>query len=286
MLQSTKPGEPLALTPIISASQARPKTPCFGFLRGFLGTVCRVLCTVGLVVGIPYTAQATTIDFEAPIDPTFAPFAPLFTDGDEFYQSGFRLDSLSNASDAQPGDLVGALVDGTDVANTCFSVLCPTNNPSKFYTGLNDGILVLGSLDDSLFTVNSFDASFVGAGGDPLPSIAGALRLTGFRADNSSISQTYFLTGPNANGELGFHSFLTSGAFSTTPFQYLYVFAFACNASGSCTAFSSDRGQFALDNLDLSVASVAALVPVPEPASVALIAVGLAALAGVRRRRA
>ena len=86
--------------------------------RAAVGAFALALCMV-------HAADALVIDFEDPIDPTFAPFAPLFGSGDEFYQSGFWFDPFSNSPFAQPGDLVGAMVDGTDVPGTCLGLPPP-----------------------------------------------------------------------------------------------------------------------------------------------------------------
>jgi hypothetical protein len=239
-----------------------------------LAVTAAVLVSVG-------ASQAAVITFEEPVDATttqFAPFAPLLGNGDEFYQAGFWLDPFSNAPGALPGDLVGALVNGLDVANTCWSLVCPTNNPTTFYTSLNDGVLALGRQDALPFKVKGFDASFLGASGEFLAGVPGLLRLQGIKTDGTgSMTQTYQLPGPASTGALGFASYLTSGAFSNTEFDYLYAFGFFCNATGSCTAFASDKAQFALDNINLTV--------IPEPGSLALVGLGLAGIAALTRRR-
>jgi len=222
------------------------------------------------------SAQAGVITFDEPINSPFAPFAPFFGDGDEFYQSDFWLQPFSNAAEAQPGDLVGAVVDGSDPF-ACSTMLCPTGNASNYYASLNDGVLALGHLGGNFFRVNGFDASFLGNGVGALPAVAGLLRLQGIRANGTSITQTYLLDGPDANGNLGFDSYLTTGAFRTTNLVMLFAFGFACNELGTCNAFTTNRGQFALDNLDVSV--------IPEPASLALATLSLGLMGAVHRRR-
>ena len=72
----------------------------------------------------------------------------------------------------------------------------------------------------------------------------------------------------------------TSGAFRTTQFAYMYAFGFACpplGSTGGCSAFTTDKAQFGLDNLSLNV--------IPEPASLGLVAAALTALGAARRRR-
>lgn len=229
-------------------------------------------------------AQATVIDFEEAISSPFAQSAPLFGHGDEFYQGEYWLDPFSNAPTAQSGDLVGALIDGADLANTCFGITCPVNNTSHFYAGLNDGVLALGSrVPNRTFKVAGFDASFIGAAGNTLPGISGLLRLQGVKADGSSMFQTYRLPGVDNAGNLNFYNYQTTDAFAEAEFDLLYIFGYACNAAESCTAFGSDTGQFAIDNINLNNIQP---YNVPEPASLALVALALAGIGAIRCRRA
>ena len=221
--------------------------------------------------------QAAIIDFEQPIDSPYAANAPFFASGDEFYQNDYFFSPFSNAPGAWPEDLVGAMIDGSDLA-MCFGVLCPINNNSTFYGALNDSALAFGRLDAQSFSVNGFDASFIGAEGATLPPVSGLLRLQGVTSSGASLTETYQLAGPNNAGTLGFSSYQTSPTFASTMFKTVYAFGFACNSLGSCEAFSSDKAQFALDNLSVTA--------VPEPETTAMFALGLLAMgAAVRRRR-
>ena len=221
--------------------------------------------------------QAAIIDFEQPIDSPYAASAPFFGHGDEFYQGGYYFDPFSNAPNAVLGDFVGTMINGSDLA-MCFSVLCPTNNPTSFYGSVNDGAMAFGRLDGQSFSVNGFDASFMGASGARFPGVSGLLRLQGYTSSGATMSQTYQLAGPDVNGAFGFSNYQTNGSFASTLFETVFAFGFACDINGSCSAFSSDTAQFALDNLSVTA--------VPEPETSAMFALGLLAMgAAVRRRR-
>lgn len=232
---------------------------------------------VAAVVSGAMNSQAAVITFDDLTDSGFATTMPLLGHGDEFYQSGFWLSSGSGQLDAQPGDLTGAIVDGSDVATTCFSVVCPTNNPSHYFTALNDGFFAMGLLNENPFSLHGFDASFVAAFGDLVPDTSLLLRVVGHRADNSGTSINEFALSGLEGGVLNFGSFITDPIFAATQFDYALFFGFACNNSdSSCYAFSSDKGQFALDNISVTA--------VPEPSALFLLGFGIVGM--LLRRRA
>ena len=195
--------------------------------------------------------------------------------GDSLEFQHFVLTGASNAAGASYGDLVGAVFDGTDPA-AC-GMACPTNNKSNYYASLNDGIIYLDPLKaGGSVSLQGFDASFIGyAQGVSYPAVAGLLRVQGFYANGSSIFETYQLGGP-IGGNFQFQHFNTSSAFGSQQFASLAFFGFTCNTAGSCNAFSTNKGQFALDNI---VASV------PEPSTYAMLLLGLAGVGFAARRR-
>ena len=239
----------------------------------------RVLRTLvaAAVLSVAGVSQAVIVDFEGDIDTTFASFAPLLGHNDEIANKGFYIDTFSNSEKAVNGDLVGTILNGADLTAACAGLLCPSNNATTFLASLNDGVFAVSSVDGAQFRFAGFDASFIGAEGATLPALAGLVRLQGFRADNSFITQTFQLGGPNSNGALSFRSYSTTGAFASTLFSVVYMFGYSCNAAGSCAApFSNNQGQFAIDNLNVTA--------VPEPSTWMLMLGGLVAAAAVARR--
>lgn len=237
------------------------------------------------LAGLPLAnanAAGAVIDFEsAPVgligsfDPNSSP-----TLSDVFVSNGFYVGGFTNSPYGQAGDLVGSVVDGSDVANTCWNMACPTaaSNSTQYLTALNDGVLWISHTAGTTFKVQSFDASFLGNyNTGTFPAVSGGIRIQGIKANGTYMTQDFALDGQGADG-FEFGHYVTNGAFANTEFAELYLFGFACETSGSCSLFSTNRGQFAIDN-------IATTAPVPEPATWLMLGAGLLAIGAATRRR-
>jgi hypothetical protein len=228
------------------------------------------------------TAQAAIITFDDPVTSPFAPSAPLFGHEDEFYQGGFFIDTYSNSASAQPGDLVAALKDTTDSAGLCSSgaLVCPTVGATGNYlTVLNDGFLAIGAKNGSLISLSAFSAGFVGVAGDTYSTTrAGRVIIIGVRADNSATSIAGSLALPDGSGAFSFSNFTVPASFAAEKFAFLQIYGAYCPAgTTTCSSFTTDKAQFALDNLNITA--------VPEPGTWGLMGLGLAGIAAIARRR-
>lgn len=244
-------------------------------LRGTLRALVGGALIAGAALAAP--AQAGVITFEGGAGST--------AHGDAVTQAGYEIGFFSNAVGATSDDAVGAFIDGSD-AGSCVAGSCPVNDPGTYYAALNDSYLDIVSLDGGLFSVKSFDAGFIGSypSGTSYPTIPGLVRIQGFFADGTSTYETYQLSGPS-NNNFYFDHFAPSAAFSALQFAEVAIFGFACGNDGNCQAFSTNRAQFGIDNIELAAAPAAG--EVPEPGSALLVGLGLAGLAArVRRRKA
>ena len=227
---------------------------------------------LGLAVS---SASATSINFDIGVDTSQAGFAPLLTNGDALAQNGFYIGTASTKATAQLGDLVGSLVDGTDTG-VCQNITCPSNNATTYLAMIDDGLPFLQTMSGDQFKISSFDASFIAGSGAVVPNVALLLRVYGF-VGNVSFFEDVLLGGFTA-GALQFSTYTLSNVFASRSYDEVDFYGYACDANGSCNR-SANAAQFALDNIN-----VAAVTPVPEPETFALMAAGLIAL-GLRRRR-
>jgi hypothetical protein len=223
-------------------------------------------------------ANAAVIDFEN-VDTTLAPFAPLMADGDAVFQG----DYFVNTQDANAGGgLIAQLSNGAD-PTTCLNGVCPAGNNSSFLSVLNDGIAHIGLISGANTVFGGLDAAYIATPGNPAGSTV-FLAIEADRSDGTFASFYYVLSGTGAfqtitsstvGTRLGGTGTLTSGDVTD-----LFVYSYFCNGStGSCGAFKTNLGQFALDNIVMDVSAV------PEPSEWMLMIAGLTAIAAVARRR-
>jgi hypothetical protein len=212
-------------------------------------------------------AQAGVLDFEGP--PLDSPFIATGT------QNQFGKYWVQSYGGTQAGDTVGSIIDGAD-NGLCFGIVCPLNNPSNYYAGLDDGYFYFGLNDDSNFKVRSLQASFIGAG-QAYAATSGLLVLQGYNFANAAVGSALQigLNGPNTAGAFNFSSYDLSGTtFGNTYFSYVRVLGYACDGTNPCSR-AAGLSNFGIDNI----------VTVPEPTTWALFGLGLIGLGVFSRRR-
>ncbi|MHA4870329.1 NF038120 family PEP-CTERM protein [Duganella sp. PWIR1] len=225
----------------------------------------------------PAARASSWVDVNLDFD-NLAPGIVLHTDSFDL-GNGFYMGAYSNVVGASGADLVGMVVDGTYASEQCGPLQCPAA-ASNYMAGLNDAYLYITS-DPSVhntFKLKSLDASFLGPVADNYPDTVGLLQIQAITLGGSLITANIPLPKPGLDG-YEFNHFFTTGTFATTEFAEMYLFALACNDAGDCHAFDSNQGQFALDNLIVSVSAV------PEPRTWLLMGAGLMLMGHAARRR-
>ncbi len=224
-------------------------------------------------------AQAAVIDFESGVDLSLAPFAPLLADGDVVFQGNYFI----NTQDSKAGGgLIGQLSNGSD-PTSCLNGTCPTGDTTNFLSVYNDGLAHVGNANGGNVAFSSVSAAYIATPGNASGSTVFFV-VEGDRADGSYFAKYTALNTTGAFSTVGLTGGTTlggsTGALSDKNFTDLFFWAYYCDgSSGSCNAFTTDKAQFAIDNIALDVAAV------PEASTWALMLAGLGAVGAVVRRR-
>ena len=211
----------------------------------------------------PIAAHAVIVDFEGD------DLTGLYFPDDSFSSKGFVFTQGIDAGSVDGASALGAAA--------------PTNNRTQFYTNFNDGELIVTSGNGLPFSLNGFSAAFVPLLGSHAPSqvigiVAFATTVTGAQFG------TIFGLGDTSSVTAGspFLTFSAAADFSRfTNLAALEFFTCAAATTAPCSVPTQNNGQFALDNLNLTLVAA----PVPEPETTALMGLGLMVLAAVSRRR-
>lgn len=202
-------------------------------------------------------AQATVINFDAMTH-------DIYTDGDVLKDASFDFTVVG-------GGMAGAITNSA----SCDIIDCPKGNNSNFYLASNDSGFTISNSDKLGFLFSSFESSFVAPLKQNIPNSVARLLVSGHDINDVSFSDYFDLPGQNAAGNWTFSQF----NFTTPGRIYKDVSFLSCltTTSGDCVSVGGNQAQFAIDNINVTA--------VPEPAEWLLMALGLATITMVMRRK-
>ena len=203
--------------------------------------------------GLLPLAQAETITFES--------VSGVYMPGESFVQGAFTLTTRLDF--------------GVIDTATALGSQSPTGNATQFYFNSNDGALDLARTDGGLFSLSSFSAAFVAL--DPASLQTTVIVAVGTLANNTQVTASWSFAS-SLTTHYPFSTYSSPASFAAFGSVKLVQFH-ACSLVGSaiCTQPTMNNGQFAIDNI--------VATPVPEPAALTLMTLGLLGL-GLRARRA
>ena len=223
--------------------------------------------SVALLASAP--AAAAVINFENQ-------WPTIYFPGESFEESGYVLTAIDNHDGS---GIPGGIANGND-PTTCPEGGCPAGNSSLYYIGVNDGGLdIARNWVENTFILRGFDFSFVAPLGGLKTGSYGQLQLNATTVGGATIATSLDFPAI-VGGRPQFGTAMLDSAFLNTTLTSLSFRACLFDGSSCVNPEDGDmfinQAQFAIDNIDLA--------EVPEPGSIALIGLGMGALA-LRRRK-
>jgi hypothetical protein len=165
---------------------------------------------------------------------------------------------------------------GSESGSCGATYICPSRS-SAYYGVVNDGALRMERSDGGSFALAGFDLGFITNAFDPLlVGTIGKILVQGIGANGATLAEFALEGLSDVTGTGAFAHFDFDAAFSATHFSQVNFTSCLDDGQGGCTAGASfNLGQFGIDSIQV----------IPEPASLALVGLGLAVAAGSRRRR-